>query len=61
MIRVLRLMEYTYSSVETMEQDMAHWAVPAFGEKRWNENETIKSATMFPAWEPEIGSVEVDA
>lgn len=26
-IRVLRLMEYTYESVEVMEKDMARWQV----------------------------------
>jgi hypothetical protein len=30
-VRVLRLLEYTYASQERAEQDMAHWQIPANG------------------------------
>ena len=33
MIRVLRLMEYVYPDVESMEADMGCWAIPANGKR----------------------------
>jgi hypothetical protein len=44
-IRVLRLIEYTYDSVEVMEADVTHWT-NANGSWRPNERTLIKSATM---------------
>lgn len=44
-IRVLRLLEYTYDSVETMEADMAHWTIPANGAR--NPGSTAKPARLI--------------
>jgi hypothetical protein len=43
-IRVLRLLEYTYDSVEVMERDMANWKVQ--GVERPNTKTTIKSVVL---------------
>lgn len=45
-IRVLRLLEYTYPSVERMEQDMGNWTIPANGTYRTGSTNKIKSATL---------------
>lgn len=42
-IRVLRLLEYTYDSVEQMDKDMALWQVPANGQHLHGR---LKSATL---------------
>lgn len=34
MIRILRIIEYTYASNEAAEADMAHWQLPPVGARR---------------------------
>lgn len=49
MIRVLRLLEYTYETVEEMETDLGRWQVPANGSRWWNPRKPgigIKSAVL---------------
>lgn len=46
-IRVLRVLEYTYDTVESMEHDMERWQIPANGSKTPGSRQVIKSAT-FP-------------
>jgi hypothetical protein len=43
-IRVLRLLEYTYESVEEMEKDMKRWGVQ--GVRGYNPRCVIKSVTL---------------
>lgn len=57
MIRVLRLMEYEYPDVETMDRDMSGWAVPPIGTKNFTHTvrgRTIRSAILpnFGGWMP---------
>lgn len=42
-IRVLRVIEYTYDSVESMERDMAGWT---HGLKRWSTRITMRSVVL---------------
>lgn len=42
-IRVLRVLEYVYDSAETMEKDMARWAVPHV---QHGTRLTIRSTTL---------------
>lgn len=47
MIRVLRLLEYSYPDVAAMERDMALWNIPANGTKGpLGVGRTIKSAVL---------------
>lgn len=45
-IRVLRLLEYTYDTLEEMENDMGRWGVAANGSHRIGKNSTIRSAIL---------------
>lgn len=45
-IRVLRVLEYVYSDVETMEKDMGRWGLAANGTHRAGANLTIKSSVL---------------
>jgi len=45
-IKVLRLLEYTYPSVEAMEKDMQLWFVGANCARQVSANKVIKSATL---------------
>jgi len=46
MIRILRIIEYTYSDNETAEQDMAAWKHPSFGTKKYGSSKTVKSTII---------------
>jgi len=46
MIRVVRLLEYTYGSVEQAAEDMRRWQVGINGAYRPNPHMTIASATL---------------
>lgn len=48
-IRVLRLLEYTYSDVETMVADMARWQVGANGSHQAGTKVKISSTTLPPS------------
>jgi len=53
MIRVIRILEYTYPDNITAEEDMAMWAVPANGTRKIGvkaKTKTIKSATLVNLW-----------
>lgn len=45
MIRVLRIIEYTYDNNQRAEEDMARWQVPAIGTRR-HGNMTIRSTII---------------
>ena len=45
MIRILRIMEYTYEDNDRAEEDMARWQMPSVGTRR-HGNMTIKSAII---------------
>ena len=45
MIRVLRILEYTYESNERAEEDMQRWQVPAVGSQRHGDM-TIRSSVI---------------
>lgn len=50
-IRVLRVLEYTYESVEAMTEDMGRWQIGANAVRSWPQmarGRSIKSATMLP-------------
>jgi hypothetical protein len=49
MIRVLRLIEYTYPDNETAEADMQRWGVPANGSKKWgkHDDKVIRSTIII--------------
>jgi hypothetical protein len=48
MIRVLRIMEYTYDSPEDAEEDMGNWYIPANGTKSGlRKGLHIKSAVIL--------------
>ena len=47
MIRVIRVLEYTYPDVETMERDMMRWA-PASPEGARKGGMKMKSAHFIP-------------
>lgn len=44
-IRVLRLLEYTYSSVEAMERDMEKWQ---HGTHRYGSNYAVVKSVTLP-------------
>lgn len=46
MIRVLRIMEYTYEDAETMVSDMAHWQTPQNGLIHFGDKKTLRCATL---------------
>lgn len=48
MIRVLRLLEYTYPDNQSAEDDMGRWGVPANGSKKWgvHDAKVIRSAII---------------
>lgn len=46
MIRVLRLMEYTYDTPEEAQRDMDRWMVPANGSKVVATRGTIRSTII---------------
>lgn len=45
MIRILRLLEYTYEDNERAEEDIGRWQIPAIGTSR-HGNMTIRSAII---------------
>lgn len=45
-IRLLRLLEYEYSSEEAMINDLGRWQVPQNGIKFANSHTTIRSACL---------------
>ncbi len=47
MLRILRVIEYTYETPERMVEDMARWQVGANATKYFG-SETIKSAIILP-------------
>lgn len=47
-IKVLRLIEYTYSSAEVMSRDMAKWTLQSPVALK---DMSFKSATLAPSWE----------
>lgn len=49
-VRVLRILEYTYSNAEHMITDMSHWQIGPHATKHVGNTGslTIKSATMLP-------------
>ena len=55
MIRVVRVLEYTYSNQEELEKDMAQWEVPAMGVKECGPTghpfATIRSGIILPRTE----------
>lgn len=46
MIRVLRLIEYTYPDAETAERDMSHWLSPAIGVRTYRKGTTFRSTIL---------------
>lgn len=46
MIRVLRLIEYTYPDSESAEADMSNWYMTAIGTKRISPNRVIRSTIL---------------
>lgn len=50
MIRVLRLLEYSYENYEQAELDMRQWTIPAFGSKAFGKK-TVYSAILPPVTE----------
>lgn len=56
MIRVLRILEYTYDTPEIMEKDMARWQLGANATKIINaaNGMTIKSSIMLPETTSEV-------
>lgn len=52
MIRVVRILEYTYPDVMTMEQDMNHWIVPAHGARQFGRT-TLRCAVLPLEYLPE--------
>jgi len=57
MIRVLRVLEYTYADGDTMARDMEHWAVGANRTYKPNSHLTIRSSMMLPEHvEPEAAT-----
>jgi hypothetical protein len=51
MIKVLRLMEYTYPDQKTADEDIARWVTPAVGTYKPNSFTTIRSTIMLPKFE----------
>ncbi len=49
MIRVLRVMEYEYETIEAANADMARWQVPPTGDKKFGPlAPMIRSSVMLP-------------
>jgi len=53
---VIRLMVYTYDSVEDADQDMKHWSVPASGSAAFKKDQTIRSTIIQRPTENTNGS-----
>jgi hypothetical protein len=56
--RVLRILEYTYDSVETADRDMMHWQIPAEGRAPgFKDKVTIRSTVIqYPTKEEDDGN-----
>lgn len=55
MIRIVRVLEYTYTDYQQAEIDMMRWNIPPTGAKNFG-NKTISSAILTPTTvEPEDG------
>lgn len=50
MVRVTRLLEYTYADVEDAIADMENWGVPATGVVSHRRGQTIRSAVIGPVF-----------
>lgn len=60
MIRVLRVMEYEYDTLEQANADMARWQVPAVGSKKFGPKAAlIKSTVLLPHYEMAKQHVDV--
>jgi hypothetical protein len=46
MIRILRIIEYTYPDNETAEEDMGRWQIPAVGIYKPGKDKTIRSTII---------------
>ena len=57
MIRVVRVLEYMYPDVATMERDMSHWTVPAHGARQFGHT-TLRCAVLPLEYLPEETSVD---
>ena len=53
MIRVIRLMEYTYPDVETMDKNMMQWYISPNGSRRITTDRLIRSAVIIEPIFPE--------
>lgn len=54
MIRVTRIMEYEYETMQQCNEDMARWQVPALGDKKFGPlAPLIRSAVMMPREVPD--------
>jgi hypothetical protein len=58
-IRVLRLLEYTYTSVERMEQDMSHWQIPTNG--TWDAHGIVIRSAIIPLEILPVGAVKEES
>jgi hypothetical protein len=58
MVRVVRILEYEYRSLEEAEADMLHWQVPAVGAKVFSPIETVRSAVIMPHFIREVDETD---
>ena len=56
MIRVLRVIEYTYPDAETMSVDMALWTLDTPKDMHWKQGMRMKSMSFVPEFIPDTES-----
>lgn len=61
MIRVLRIMEYTYADSKTAEEDMSKWAIGASATKSFGPNKLVRSTVIMDLNYYLSGTSEPDA
>lgn len=55
MIRILRLIEYTYPDNQMAERDMGNWNFPGFGTKNFGLGTVLRSTIITDLnYEPEV-------
>lgn len=60
MIRVVRVMEYEYDTLEQANKDMANWQVPAVGDKKFGTlGPLVKSTVLLPHYETAKARIDV--
>ena len=51
-VRVVRIMEYHYETLDQANKDMANWQVPAVGDKKFStKGPLVKSTVLLPHYE----------